>query len=141
MPTYLAKVRELVFYFLVSFMSQPNKSSNPPPSFCPPSVCPIGACVLGSVVPPAAASAPQMPALVFCFAKSASLGPWVPGVAVFLIPAVALAVDHREPNASAPADDDFAWAGLLNEGVKAVGDLMPAGEGWEAAWDTGTEVK
>ncbi len=49
-----------------------------------------------------------------------------------MIPAVALAVDHREPNASPPAED-FAWAGLLNEGIEAAGDLMPAGEGWEAA--------
>lgn len=82
-----------------------------------------------------------MPALVFCFAKSANLGPWVPGVAVFLIPAVALAVDHREPKASPPAEDDFAWAGLLKDGVEAVAGLIPAGEGWEAAWDMGTEVK
>lgn len=58
-----------------------------------------------------------------------------------MIPAVALAVDHREPNASPPAEEDFAWAGLLNEGVEAAAVLVPAEEGWEAAWATGTEVK
>lgn len=59
----------------------------------------------------------------------------MPGVAVFLIPAVALAVDHSEPNASPPAEVDFAGAGLLKEGVEAVGAAV------EAAWEMGTEVK
>ncbi len=52
-----------------------------------------------------------------------------------MIPAVALAVDQREPNASPPADDDFAGAGLLNEGVEVVGAAV------EAACGMGTEVK
>lgn len=105
------------------------RSSNPPPNFCPPCACPVDACAADCVELAEGAFAPQIPALVCCFAKSASLGPWLPAVEVFLIPAVALAEDHKEPKASPPPEDDFPWAGLLNDGVDVIGELMPAEEG------------
>ena len=50
-----------------------------------------------------AAGAPQIPALAFSLAILAKFGPWL-GVAGFWIPAPALALDQREPNASPPPD-------------------------------------
>jgi len=66
---------------------------------------------------------PQIPALVFCCAKLARFGP--PAGVAFLMPAVALAVDQRLPNASPPfaAVAGFAAGLAPKEGVLARPDL------------------
>ncbi len=79
---------------------------------------------------PAEEVAPQIPALAFSLASCPSAGPEV-GVLVFLIPA--LAVDHREPNASPPLDD-FA-AGAL------VAYANRDGFAWDVVMGAWTEVK
>jgi hypothetical protein len=53
-----------------------------------------------------------MPAVAFCLARSPNFGPPAPAPPAVLIPADALAVDHKLPNAS---PDDFAAAGLAAE--------------------------
>jgi hypothetical protein len=76
-----------------------------------------------------AGAAPQIPALAFSFASWPRAGPCV-GVLDFLIPT--LAVDHSEPNASPPAEDDLAATGFADEFI-----VEAAGCGLGA----GTEVK
>jgi hypothetical protein len=57
---------------------------------------------LGAAPPNAdVAGEPQIPALDFSFAILAKFGPLA--AAFFWMPAVALALDHKEPNASPPA--------------------------------------
>jgi len=55
-----------------------------------------------------------MPALVFSFANWPRAGP-EEGVLDFLIPV--LAVDHNEPNASPPPEEDFVAGALAAAGV------------------------
>ena len=50
----------------------------------------------------------------------------LPGVFVFLIPAPALAVDHKDPNASPPEDLDVAGLLLVNEAVEVREGLLLA---------------
>lgn len=65
-----------------------------------------------------------MPAVAFCFCMLARFGPELPGVGVFLIPALALAVDHKEPKASPPDAEDFAGP-FANELVELIDGLAP----------------
>ena len=58
-----------------------------------------------------AAGAPQIWVDAFSLCIAAKPGPALVGVADFLIPAPALAVDHSEPKASPPDDEAFT-AGL-----------------------------
>ena len=100
----------------------PSRSSNPPPKLCPSLCTGLAPCPTGGA---GAAVAPQMPALAFSLAILARLGPWLPGVVVFLMPAPALAVDQRDPKTSPPlaADEDLvvlvAAAGLPKEALDA----------------------
>jgi len=105
-------------------LGQPNKSSKAPPLFWPLlSIDCIGAAVED------AAGAPQIPAVAFCFCMAARLGPELPEVGVILMPALALAVDHKDPKAS-PPDAEALAAGFENEGVEPMDGLAPgAGEG------------
>ena len=61
---------------------------------------------------------PQMPALLFCFARLARSGPLF-GVPALGSPAVALAVDHREPKASPPLG-----LGALDSGLPSVAAVL-----------------
>ncbi len=77
----------------------------------------------------------------------AKFGPCWPGVFVFLIPAPALACDHKLPNTSCPFAG-FAAAGLPppKEVLDGREDFdcppMPMEEGWDAGVGAiGTEVK
>ena len=82
-----------------------------------------------------------MPALAFSFARLAKFGPWLDGVVVFLIPAPALAEDHREPNASPPDEaEDFA-AGFAKELLDWRDDFAPRADVGVAVLGAGTEVK
>lgn len=88
-----------------------------------------------------AAGAPQIWVDAFSLCIAARPGPALVGVKVFLIPAPALAVDHKEPKTSPPDDEAFA-AGLEKLFVEAMPGLAPGTEEgcWEGvgAW---TEVK
>ena len=76
--------------------------------------------------------APQIPKLDFSFAMLAKLGPWLPGVGVFLIPALALAVDHREPKALLLDDEGF------EEGMFRLKEVLEVSVGfWDVAGEEG----
>lgn len=92
---------------------------------------------------------PQIPALAFSLAMLARFGPWFADAPpTFLMPAVAEAVDQREPNASdAPAaevveEEAFVVAvevgGLVDVRVEVVD--VDCGV-WDWAGGTWTEVK
>lgn len=67
---------------------------------------------------------PQIPALAFSLARLARFGPWFVEVLDFLMPAPALAVDQREPNASLLEEADLV-GGLVLVVVEERGELNP----------------
>ena len=99
---------------------QPSRSSKPFPRLgvaAPPGrFCPVAAFGVGAMAPGRGAgveaAAPQMPALLFAFARLARSGPLLGVPARFWIPAVTLADDQSEPNASPPLDFDALVSGL-----------------------------
>lgn len=86
------------------------------------------------------AGVPQIPALAFSFAILARLGPLFCVGVVVLIPAFALAEDHRLPNTSPDAFLPDGAVGLLVVRGVPDGDLIP---GWDGCCGCakGTEVK
>ena len=78
------------------------------------------------------AGAPQIWADAFSLCIAAKPGPALVGVEVVLIPAPALAVDHKEPKTSPPEDEALA-AGLEKLFVEAMPGLALGTEGgcWE----------
>lgn len=72
-----------------------------------------------------------MPALAFSLAMLARLGPLLAVDEDFWIPAVALALDHREPKASPPEDLDAAGLAAV-EG--AVAELKEVVDGMPGRW-------
>lgn len=83
------------------------------------------------VNPPDGAGAPQIPALAFSLAILARLGPLFALMDVFWIPALALAVDQSDPNAS---PDDLPAAGLVpvDEALRA--EVKEEVEGMPGRW-------
>ena len=78
-----------------------------------------------------AAGAPQIWVDAFSLCIAARPGPALFGVEVFLIPAPALAVDHKEPKTSPPDDAGFA-VGLEKLFVEGMPGLAFAAE--EGCW-------
>lgn len=90
-----------------------------------------------------AAGAPQIPALAFSLAMLARLGPLLAFALDLEIPALALAVDQREPKAS-PEDLLAVLAAGLLEVVEAAGEEREGLAAWEEngwAAPVETEVK
>lgn len=72
-----------------------------------------------------------MPALAFSLAMLARLGPLLALEEDFCSPAVALALDHREPNASPPEDLDAAGLAAVEE---VVAELKEEADGMPGRW-------
>lgn len=97
----------------------PSKSSNPLPR--PPAgrACPDGVLGVDTTAPGLdAALVPQIPASVLALAMDAKSGPLLDAVALLCTPAVALAEDQSEPNASPPVEVTGLGVGFPSEAAE-----------------------